>query len=155
MRALEKLILENDINSEWQIAWYKQVKKQYPSLDKLSFNKTKYNLKNKKYISLNPIDKTFSITKRGRKYILLDKIRNWEIDKVKEKNYSRLILFDIPETKKFVRNVIREKLEQNNCRRIQKSAYITNHVCEKSIGYLSKLLNVTRHVIVLVVLSKK
>lgn len=61
----------------------------------------------------------------------------------------RLIAFDIPETMRHARDIIRSKLKAFQCTKIQKSLYMTPYICEKEIEEVCNILRINRYVTVL------
>lgn len=81
----------------------------------------------------------FEITKKGRykalQYVIKDKKRKkWD-------GKWRLIIFDIPEEKSYLRQNLRENLELLGFKYLQKSVWITPYNVRKELGIVVDYLN--------------
>lgn len=94
-------------------------------------------------------DGNFVLDERGRERLLLESLAKIVFQNKKTDGSSRLIIFDIPETKRFARDTLREKLHEFECQQVQRSVYITPYVCENEIREIAKILGVSSHVRVL------
>lgn len=93
----------------------------------------------------------FYLTKRGKQKINLYKLE--KIDLTSRGNWDRkwrLIIFDIPEKIRVVRNILRNKLREWNCYKIQHSVFVYPYSCEKEIAEAVKILNADSWVYVFV-----
>jgi len=103
------------------------------------FQKINY-LRQKKLIKtvIKGNEKFYEITKKGREQIAWNKINkvtkrqsgNWD-------GFFRIVMFDIPESKKSTREVIRNKLEQIGFLAAQKSVFIYPFECKEEINAIS------------------
>lgn len=96
--------------------------------------------------------KRIIITKSGKKYaerIILD-----EITIKKSKKWDglwRVVIFDIPESKKYARNALNRKLKELGFYPFQKSTFIFPYKCFKEVQFIRKYFDVEKHVSFLVV----
>lgn len=65
----------------------------------------------------------------------INQLKNWD-------NKWRLVIFDIPETKKNERHALRRKLKELGFYQCQKSAWIYPFECEQEIEFIKDVLNV-------------
>jgi len=95
-------------------------------------------------------DRGFVIEKNKR-YVLSEKGRKW-IDHNKFKNLNfepnkkwdklwRIIIFDIPESERDVRDLLRNKLFDWQCTKLQQSVFITPYDCKKELQELAHALS--------------
>jgi DNA-binding transcriptional regulator PaaX len=80
---------------------------------------------------------------RAQKYQIeemeLKKPRKWD-------KKWRMVIFDIPESKKVARNVLKAKLDELGFRLIQKSVYIHPFPCEEEIEFIAAVYEVKKYV---------
>lgn len=93
------------------------------------------------------------LTAKGLERINLLHLEKLTLRKKKRDGFWRLIIFDIPETQKQARKLLRDKLLEFECYQLQKSIYVTPFVCEKEIGEIAKILSVSDGVEVIVAKS--
>ena len=117
-----------------------------PRPSRIEYSKMLDSLSRNGYI--NKSEDAISITKKGIKKASTRFIENITLSKVKD-GYPRLIAFDIPEKMRHARDVIRLKLKEFECVKIQKSLYQTPYVCEKEIDEICQILNIKKFVHVL------
>ncbi|MFY9484563.1 MAG: hypothetical protein WAP74_02995 [Patescibacteria group bacterium] len=58
----------------------------------------------------------------------------------------RIIIFDIPEEKKVVRDIVRELLTRIGCYQLQKSVYVYPHDCIGMVRYLEQTYGINHYV---------
>jgi DNA-binding transcriptional regulator PaaX len=111
-----------------------------------------YNLKKNKYIKIKQVGKEkyrFELTKKGKK--LLGRY-NFSDFKIGPKEFWdgqwRTFMFDIPEKKKQVRDMLREKLKGLGFFLFQKSVWLYPLECEEEMNYICEFLGVEAHTIV-------
>jgi len=123
---------------------------------KEEFSKKFYQLKKNKLIEVYKEDggKQVQLTEKGKKTLLkyLTNDLLIEIPKLWDKKW-RVVIFDIPETRKLARNVLREKLKELGFLKIQKSVFIFPYECQKEIDFLRKSYEIEQHVLYMVVES--
>jgi len=90
-----------------------------------------------------------TLTKEGRREVLkynldtikLDTARPWD-------GLWRLMMFDIPHSKKRARDALRKKLMNLRFYPVQKSVFITPYECEKEIDFLASIFDVRDHLLI-------
>ena len=101
-------------------------------------------LKNDGFIKFSDNDR-FVLTDKGRGVLL-----KFDIDDLKLPNFNpqkwdgvwRVLIFDIPELTRAVRNLFRCKIQELGFYSLQKSVYVTPIICEKEIDKLAILLKI-------------
>jgi phenylacetic acid degradation operon negative regulatory protein len=73
------------------------------------------------------------------------KIGKLKINELKKDGRWRIVIFDIPQNKSYVRHILRTKLAEFSFYKLQRSVYISPYVCEKEIGELIRLLGINLH----------
>ena len=109
------------------------------SKDRKRYRRTIDNLKKQKYINLyNKKGKNYlEITKKGKQKLVQFDYEDLKIEKPRKwDGMWRLVLFDIPEKKKRVREEVRIKLEDMGFYQIQKSAFIYPYECRDKILFI-------------------
>ena len=94
----------------------------------------------------------YQLTKRGTERIeryCIDNVTFPELEKWD--GYWRLILFDIPNTKKRARDNLAYKLCDVGCVQFQKSIYAYPHSCKEELEIISKFYFVKKYVVYLTV----
>lgn len=83
------------------------------------------------------------ITKKGKVEILKYDLDNLSINKPKKWDGKwRLVIFDISNSYKNTRDVVRDKLKLMGFRKFQESVFICPYPCEKEIQYLREVLQI-------------
>ena len=114
--------------------------------DKRVVDLTLNNLKKSGYYSQKS-DNTFALTAKGEervKNILIDTIHfpvqdEWD-------GFWRIIMFDIPNTKKKNRDHLTWKLKDVGCELLQKSIYVYPYACKKELAVLTEFYFVAKYV---------
>ena len=93
-------------------------------------------------------DKTkITLTKLGRKKVLEYQVDDMELDiPLKWDSKWRVVIFDIPESRKTHRDVFRRKLINLGFERIQGSVWRHKYPCQKEIEFLSHLYEIYPYV---------
>lgn len=95
---------------------------------------------------------TLVLTKEGRQRALTFKIDEMSIKSPKQWDRKwRVVMFDIPESRKKVRDAIRYHLKQLSFRELQKSVFVQPYPCDDEIDFLTEFYQVRPHVRKLVV----
>ncbi|MBI2063656.1 MAG: CRISPR-associated endonuclease Cas2 [Candidatus Yanofskybacteria bacterium] len=105
-----------------------------------SFNRLKKN----GFIKFSNKDQ-FVLTEKGKGILVkfdIDAIKLRDFDPNKWDNTWRVLIFDIPELTRVVRNLFRDKIQELGFYTLQKSVYVTPVVCEKEIMELAYLLKI-------------
>lgn len=116
--------------------------KDYPKHQKLFYD-TIYRLKTEgclEEVEKNG-EKKYQTTLKGKVKIL----RFFKKDKTWDKKW-RIVIFDIPETKKKMRNFFRKKLYELGFRILQESVWISPHNVADKIEYLIEICNAKTYV---------
>lgn len=88
------------------------------------------------------------LTKSGKKKILEYNIDDLKLNKEKKWDGKwRMIMFDIPNSKKKIRDILRQKLKLLEFYPIQKSVFISPYECEKEIDFISSFYNVGNNIL--------
>lgn len=94
-------------------------------------------------------DRTLSLilNDKGRQRVLTYEIENIKI--IPNKNWDhkwRLVIFDIPEKYKKIREAIRYKLKQLGFYQLQESVFVFPYECQNEIEFLVEFYNIRLHV---------
>lgn len=122
---------------------------QWRDLDKECFSKTIYRLKKDKFIDCynHNNEKYIELTKKG-----IERVRVYITDEVKIPipeewdNKWRIIIFDIPNEKKTVRDILASKLKKLGFFRLQKSVFVYPYECKTEIDFLKKIYKIEPYV---------
>ena len=111
------------------------------------FSKLLYQLQHSGYI--RKTDDSVFFTKKGEERAF---IRHAEqvVLKRKRDGFYRLIAFDVPEKRRFARDLMRAKLYEFECKKVQKSLYLTPYACEEEIEEIASILKMQSNVHVFV-----
>jgi phenylacetic acid degradation operon negative regulatory protein len=85
------------------------------------------------------------LTDKGRGVLLkfdIDGLKLPDFDPQKWDGIWRVLIFDIPELTRAVRNLFRGKIQELGFYTLQKSVYVTPLACEKEIDELTRLLRI-------------
>ena len=127
-----------ETRKEWKGLSGKQIKRSVVALENFGVVKTK---KNK--------DGTMDIvlTEKGKKMAATFSLDSLKIKKpIKWDKKWRVVIFDIPEQKRKLRDVFRKQLKQLGFRELQYSVWIHPYNCVGEIQYLIDFYNVPRYV---------
>src|SRR3989344_5504856 len=107
-------------------------------------------LQKQKMISLKEKDgKTIiEITEKGKGRLLKYDFENIKLKAKKRDGKWRLIIFDIPESKKRNRDAFRKKLLQIGCIRLQDSVFVSAFPCKDEVDFLCHYLEISNFVTV-------
>ena len=108
-----------------------------------------YHLKKRKLIKINKTDGTTEIvlTESGKKRKLAYDLDNISIAKPKSWDKKwRMIMFDIPESKKRKREEMREKFKRLGMMQFQKSVWIYPYECENEVDFIAETLGVRDYI---------
>lgn len=97
---------------------------------------------------------TMILNDAGKKRVLRYTIEDMKITKPKtwDKKW-RIVLFDIPETMKDARNILRERLRLLDFRELQKSVFVFPYECRDEIDFLIEFYGIRRYVRQMIVQS--
>lgn len=93
---------------------------------------------------------TLVLTKNGKQKALKYNLENMKIPKMKKwDNKWRVVLFDIPETRKKIRDALRFHLRGLDFFEFQKSVFVHPYKCQNEIDYLIEFYNIRKYVRIL------
>lgn len=127
------------MSKQWNIIG--EVSKEWKKINKISLKRGLDSLYNAKLIDFKPKGNGFQIilSSEGRK---LSKKFNLETLKIKEqKNWDgkwRIVMFDVPEKIKKVRDALRFHFKKIGLVEYQKSVFISPYPCEKEIKFIAE-----------------
>lgn len=88
------------------------------------------------------------ITKDGKKKVL-----EYDLDDMKLKvskkwdGWWRIVMFDIPQSKKRARDAVSRKIKEFGMYPIQKSVFVSPYVCKNEIDFIGEFFDVRKHII--------
>jgi len=91
------------------------------------------------------------ITDKGKKQIVEFNIDTIKIKTQKWDGKWRVVVFDIPETKKIAREVLRDKLKEIGFVKLQKSVWICPYECQNEIDFIASVYGVEKYINYMVV----
>ena len=108
-----------------------------------------------KYIQYDMDDETAPIvlTKKGMARFSHHRLREVFAHKKKWDYLWRMVIFDIPEKRKHLRELFRRELQQAGFYRLQRSIFVSPFACEKDIENLCAWWEIERYALVFVVAS--
>lgn len=135
--------------AKWLIRNQKYVSK-YKDVDAKKISRSLSGLNKNKIIILKRVGDKFivKLTEEGKRVVKEMKFENMKIEKLKvwDKKW-RIVIFDIPENKsKYVRDMMRQKLQKNGFCLLQKSVWVYPYPCEKEIQLICEVLEINTHV---------
>lgn len=126
------------VSREWQKINRRQLKRVIAKFHETHLIYMKYN----KDGSLTPV-----LTPEGKRIALHYQVKSLKIEKPKIwDRLWRVIVFDIPEKEKWLRDVFRNNLKRLGFREFQKSVFIFPYPCEKEISFLIKIYNAEKFI---------
>ncbi len=94
------------------------------------------------------------LSKEGKRKALIYKLDDIKLNKKRWWDGKwRLVIFDIPHSQKRFRDALRRKLKELEFYAIQKSVFIVPYKCEDEIDFITTLMGVREHVLILNVSS--
>lgn len=122
---------------------------EWRSIDRGDFYKKLYNLKKARIIRVyqKGKEKYIELTPRGKIKLASQTLKDMKIDCAKKWDHKwRIVIFDIPETKKDRREAFRRKLENLGFYQFQKSVFVFPFECCKEIDLVSRNLFIEQYV---------
>lgn len=89
----------------------------------------------------------FVLTPTGKERAMRYKLRSMAIKR--QKNWDglwRIVMFDIPEDKKFARRAIGHAIQKLGCLQYQKSVFVTPYPCEEEINFAGECFGVRKYI---------
>lgn len=110
-------------------------------------------LQKQQFISITEMngETKIEISDKGRKRVLAYKIDELRLTNKKWDGNFRLVIFDIPETKRIARDFLRAKLKELGFYQLQKSVLITPWECKEIIDFVKFYYDVPNDVSLLMV----
>jgi len=96
-------------------------------------------------ISDNEGKTTIELSDKGKNKLLQYNFEELSL-KRKRDGKLRVVIFDIPNTKKLSRDVLRRKLKELGFIKIQESVFLTPYICQDELEFIINYLNLTDHV---------
>ncbi len=133
---------------------YKMTKtliKEIFNLDKKPKNLSQYfwKLRKQKIIKIEKIgnDHKIVLTENGKKIFLRFNYENLNIkqSKIWDRNF-RMIIFDIPESKRTARNSLRDKLKDMDFVKFNDSVWVYPYPCQKEIDFIANYWGIGKYV---------
>ena len=117
--------------------------------ESVQLSRALYGLKKRKFIKIKKVgDKTIiELTERGKKRKLEYDIERLKI--LKQDMWDgkwRMLMFDIPESKKNARESLRGKLKNLGFIQFQKSVWIYPHPCDNEVDFITEFFKIAEHV---------
>lgn len=89
----------------------------------------------------------YILTTTGKERAMRYKLKSMAIERQKKwDGLWRIVMFDIPEDKKFARRAIGYAIQKLGCLQYQKSVFITPYPCAKEIDFAGECFGVRKHV---------
>ena len=97
----------------------------------------------------------FTVTPTGRRFVDLETLKDLRlaIPPAQWDGQWRLVVFDVPEHQRYLRNVFRKKLRDLGFRYAQRSVWLYPFPCENELTELAQRLNIVDHVLIVVAAS--
>lgn len=116
-------------------------------------------LKNTGFIKFSDKD-LFTLTNKSKEVLLKFDIDSIKLADFKAKEWDgnwRVLIFDIPEIVRAIRNLFRDKIQELGFYTLQKSVYVAPQPCEKEILKLARMLRIEKgvHMLEAVKLGRK
>ncbi|MBI4156072.1 MAG: CRISPR-associated endonuclease Cas2 [Candidatus Zambryskibacteria bacterium] len=89
---------------------------------------------------------TFTLSKEGKKVALIYDMEKMIILKTKWDKKWRIVMFDIPERLKKVRDTLRYQLKRLGFIELQRSVFVLPFECENEIEYIIEFYDIKKHV---------
>lgn len=98
-----------------------------------------------KYVQVD--NKKISLTNKGRARRLSYKLKNLRLKQSKKWDGKwRMVLFDIPEAKKKIRDALRRKLKEIGFLEFQKSVFVFPYACRDEINFIINFFDISEFV---------
>ncbi len=121
--------------------------------DPFQINKTVKRLIKQEYIEKKLKEKAekYALTRKGIEQIIFLRLENLLFDTKSKKwdGYWRVVIFDIPETIRQLRDAFREKLHEWPFYKLQNSVFVCPYECRQEIRQVCKILRLEKYVLVL------
>lgn len=125
--------------------------RKWRELDREQFSKTLYKLKRTDYIddykSNKNLQPDFKLSEKGRRKAIKYLLGSAKIKtpKLWDKKW-RIVIFDVPEDKKNLREIVRANLKRIGFYQLQKSVFVYPFDCKELIDYLKYFYNANKYI---------
>jgi len=128
----------------------KAVGKEWDEIEGRSLHRAIKNLYNSNLVNLK-VDENdmfiLTLNDKGEKRVLKHELENMKIPKMKKWDKKwRMVLFDIPETKRKMRDALRFRLKELAFYEFQKSVFVHPFDCKNEIDFLIEFYNIRSYV---------
>ena len=89
---------------------------------------------------------TFILSKKGKQVALSYNLESMTIPKNKWDKKWRVVMFDIPEKLKKIRETLRYQLKRLGFLELQKSVFVLPYECEHELEYITEFYNIRKYV---------
>lgn len=132
-----------------QIVVLEEITQEWKTINRDSLKSSLLSLYNSKLINLKPMGNSFEIilSHEGKKIVKRLDLENIKI--IKPKNWDghwRIVLFDIPERLKKIRDAIRFHLKDMGFVEYQKSVFILPYPCEKELKFVAEFFHARKYI---------
>lgn len=113
------------------------------------FNKEKYYLKRHGFIKIDALAKDkleIVLSQRGLQKALGIAFKDFKLRRPEPDGDWRVVMFDIPRKYNWARDIFRQKLRELGFYQFQMSVFILPYPCEREVGLLSAVLNISHFV---------
>ena len=117
--------------------------------NKLKFSQEMYRLKKAGVVKeyFDGKERFLELTLKGKEKLKRQITNKLEVQKPKKWDKKwRVVIFDIPNSKKLARDIFREKLESIGFLKLQESVYVFPFECKPEINLLKNMYNLSQHV---------
>lgn len=88
-----------------------------------------------------------SLSTNGSKWVMVNNLDNLSIKRPKKwDGYFWVVLFDIPEKRRSIRNILRFHLKKMGFYELQKSVFVIPFVCVKEIKFIAEYYNIRKNI---------
>ena len=126
---------------------------EWQKYDKRRFRAALKRMRRQRLIELKELpngETAVKITKEGEQKVLKYKFHDIQIPKPKKwDKIWRIVIFDIPNTKRRSREALREKLRELGFCKIQKSVFVHPYECENEIEFIKAIFNIQSFVLII------
>lgn len=121
--------------------------------DPFQINKTLKRLTKQEYLDkkLDEKSEKYRLAQKCIDQINFLKLESAKLEPQSKKwdGYWRVIIFDIPEEKRQIRNAFREKIYEWEFYKLQNSVFVYLFACEKEVGNIARILDIENCVLIL------
>jgi len=133
---------------QWWIL--KQIPKELEKIDRQSLQRAISSLYTSRLVDMKHSkdgSTTMTLSNKGKQYILKFDLEKLKIQKqLKWDKKWRVVMFDIPETKKRLREALRFHFKEIGLIELQKSVLVNPYPCEKEIEFILEFYNARKYV---------